>query len=1047
MLACLSLCVQAAFGGEKTWSLVEADWIRQAAAWLEPPKPPQTFEDARGAVDGVKNGKYGFHIGHQANPWWQVELGPKPIRVSRIVVYNRLDYEPGLHNADNLVILASDDGNKWTTRHRNNGEFFGGVAMAKPLEVRFEGEGISARYVRLMIPSETPIFFHLDEVEIYGPEKPAVNLALGKAVDQSSTSPWSTPKGRVETKPEVIYPIDYFLQRGRRLAEDLKRMSVETGPFAAELQKLEDDYRKLDSKSSDEARRELYLRVRRTVRRLAFSNPLLDFGDLLFVKRFTQETYPDVCLNHMPWVSRPGGDICIIRMAGPDGEPKVHNVLNGALGSGHVHGMDLWWDADRVVFGYARAKSNEPPAGWKDRLTNYHLRRTEEPIHIYEVNIDGTNLRQITDGQWSDLDPTYAPNGDIVFVSERCGCSLQCNEYDKDETSCNLFVCRPDGSNIRWMSVSKDGDYLPHALADGTIGYTRWEYQERGWAHIQSIWVIRPDGTGADALFKQHFNDPWALEDMRSIPGLGMNKLTAIAAGHHTLAAGPVVVITPSAGMNSPKGIRIVTPGVKPPEGGMSGETVDEGGVFDSSGFYSTVWPLSEKYFLASYSYSEAQTEPAGYGIYLIDVFGTKELVYRDESISCFIPIPLEPRARPPILPDATDPSKSYAVCSVANVTYGVDGVSPGQARYIRISQRLQWPYDNEFGGHRYTEKAYPNNWTPVRVIGTVPIESDGSAHFRVPADTPVYFQLLDKDQMELRRMRSFISFQPGEVRGCVGCHESREEAPRPGVNRIPLALKREPLDPVPPAWGEQAISFLRDIQPIFDRHCVSCHSGLSPAGGLDFYGGLTAGPKQGPGHSDYIAGYGLNRAFETIIEHQLVSWSAVQGDSAITQPLEFGSHKSKLVQALRDGACGKRANLSRAEFLQLVTWIDGNAPYHDRFVNKRQKQAAYSPPADAELITGITKIHESRCGGCHKAAEISRADWIDIHRPQRSLFLAAPLAESAGGTAKCSEATYRDCEDEDYGRALSLVETAVEKAWKYPRRDLISLKNEWARQ
>ena len=77
--------------------------------------------------------------------------------------------------------------------------------------------------------------------------------------------------------------------------------------------------------------------------------------------------------------------------------------------------------------------------------------------------------------------------------------------------------------------------------------------------------------------------------------------------------------------------------------------------------------------------------------------------------------------------------------------------------------------------------------------------------------------------------MRSFISFQPGEVRGCVGCHESREEAPR--QDRIPLALRREPLDPVPPSWGERPISFLRDIQPILDRHCVGCHSGLSPAG------------------------------------------------------------------------------------------------------------------------------------------------------------------------------------------------------------------------
>jgi len=1039
------LTVGCVFAGGETWSLIEADWLRQAEAWIEPPKPAQTFEDARGAVDGIRDGKYGFHSGHQANPWWQVELGSEPKPISRIVVYNRLDYAPGLHNADDLVVLTSDDGKDWKLQYHNDGKFFGGVSMAEPLKIRFEGGGLSARYVRLMIPSERPVFFHLDEVEVYGPEDPKLNLALGRPVDQSSTSPWSTPKGRIEKKHQPTYPIEYFLERGRRLSRDLQQMSVDTEAFSAQLRRLEQDFRRLGSEAGKDTRRRLYLEVRRAIRRAAFSNPLLDFEELLLVKRFTQETYPDVCLNHMPWVSRPGGDICVLTMAGPDREPQVRNILRGRLGPGHVHGIDLSWGADRIVFGYARAASDQPPAGWKDRRTNYRLRRTVEPIHIFEVGADGTGLRQITDGQWSDLDPTYAPNGDIVFASERCGCSLQCNEYDKDETSCNLFSCRPDGSGIRWLSVSKDGDYLPHTLSDGTIGYTRWEYQERGWAHIQSIWVIRPDGTGADALFKQHFNDPWALEDVRSIPGPGTSRLSAVATGHHTLAVGPVVVVTPSVGMNNPAGIKIVTPGVKPPEGGMSGSTVDEGGVFDRGGFYTTVWPLSDKYFLACYSYSSAQTEPAGYGIYLIDSFGTKELVFRDESISCFSPIPLVARERPPILPELTDPNLAYATCAVSNVTYGADGISAGRARYIRISQRLQWPYDNESGGHRYTEKAYPNNWTPVKVIGTVPVESDGSAHFRVPADTPIYFQLLDRDHMELRRMRSFISFQPGEVRGCVGCHESREEAPR--QDRIPLALGREPLDPIPPPWGERPISFLRDIQPILDRHCVGCHSGLSPAGGLDFYGGLTAGPQRGPGHATYIAGYGANRAFETIIEHKLVSWSQVQGDARITQPLEFGSHKSRLVEVLQAGACGKRARLSRSQWLRLVTWIDGNAPYHDGFVNKRPQKPAYSLPADTELIREMSSIHKRRCSSCHEAPEISRADWVNILRPVESLFLTAPLDESAGGTGKCGKVTYRNRGDVDYQTVLKLVADAVDNAWRNPRRDLMALREQWARK
>ena len=203
--------------------------------------------------------------------------------------------------------------------------------------------------------------------------------------------------------------------------------------------------------------------------------------------------------------------------------------------------MDLCWDGMRIVFGYAKASSDQPPEGWLDRSQSYRLRRTEEPTHIFEVGVDGSGLRQLTDGEWSDLDPTYLPNGDIVFVSERCGTSLQCNEYDKDETSCNLYVMRPDGSSIRRLSVNKDGDYLPHSLDNGLIGYTRWEYHERSWAYIQSIWTVRPDGTGADAIFKQHFVNPWALEDVRSIPD--STKLVAIAAGHHTLAVGPLVII------------------------------------------------------------------------------------------------------------------------------------------------------------------------------------------------------------------------------------------------------------------------------------------------------------------------------------------------------------------------------------------------------------------------------------------------------------------------------------------------------------------------
>jgi hypothetical protein len=995
---------------------IEDDWLKSLAT------PITTQSDAAGAVDGVKNGKYAFHTGHQPNPWWQVDLG-RVTSIARIVVFNRLDYAPGLHNADNLRILTSDDGTNWTLRHDNKGRHFGGISGAKPLEVTFKDGEVKARFVRLQVLSAKPLFFHLDEVEIYGPGPNPRNLALHQPADQSSLSQWSTAK----IKRTDDFPTDACIARARKLAADLAKAGVDVTPHLRELDAIEKR-----AATSPAERRLLYLDTRWIIRRLVFANPLLDFDKLLFVKRFTQETYPDVCLNHMPWVSRPGGDLCVLNNPfSPDGEGQsVRHILNGALGPGHVHGMDLWWDGSRIVFGYAKARSNEPPAGWLDRRTNYDLRRNEEPIHIFEIGVDGRKWRQITRGEWSDLDPTYAPNGDIVFVSERCGTSLQCNEFDKDETSCNLYVMRPDGSGIRRMSANKDGDYLPHTLDDGTIGYTRWEYHERSFAFIQSLWFIRPDGTGADAIFKQHFANPWALEDVRSIPR--SRKLVAIATGHHTLAVGPLVVVDAAPGMNEPRGIGIVTPGVKPPEGGMDGVPVPEGGVADNGGLYSTPWALSEKAFLVSYSFSNKQTDATGHGLYLVDVFGNKELVHRDPAISCFIPMPLRARPRPPVLMDVTDEKKDYATCVVSDASFGCEGIAPERIRYLRIAEPIGWPYDNKNGGLRYVEdhncqkptgeKRIPDNWTPVRILGDVPVERDGSAHFTVPADTAVYFQLLDENRMELRRMRSFISFQRGEQRACAGCHESRNVVPRAAP--VPLAAKRPPSALMPAPWGERPINFLRDVQPVLDRHCVRCHGGLKPAGGLDFCGGLTS-------FDLAVPGYGYNRAYATLMAHNLVSCSPARAqDATITPPLAYGAHKSKLIETLGKEPHAARVKLSADDKLRLAMWIDANAPYHSAFVNKRAPRVAYDLAADLELRANLKAIHERRCAGCHRADEVTRLDWINLHDAKRSLFLSAPLA-------KCKGAVYASTQDADYRAAWELVRAAVQRAWENPRRDL----------
>jgi len=734
------------------------------------------------------------------------------------------------------------------------------------------------------------------------------------------------------------------------------------------------------------ASRRLWLEGRRHLRAIVMANPAIDFEGIVFVKQFAPHTVRNITRSYA-WKHKPGGDICILTdlRSGRD----VREIIKGRLGPGYVWGLDLWWDADRVVFGYAR-QPNWPPAvntaDYRIEGTNvFNLRKVHEPIHLFEVGIDGSPLRQLTDDPyWSDFEPTYCATGEVVFASDRCARSAECGNDTYDHTNPNLYSLSPDGT-VRHLTDSKDIDRYPHSLADGRIAYTHWEYQERHFMEVHALWTLRPDGTMSDALFKHHMRAPCGLRDTRSIPGT--TKLVSIAAGHHTFAYGPVVVVNPAVGMNNEAGLAIVTPGVRPQEGPMAGKPVAEGGVPDAGGLYQTPWALSEKCFLVSYSYARPNcTAPAGadsngFALYLIDSYGNRELVHRDPLLSCTFPIPLKKRPRPPIVPDTrgglsqfsrsengtvpfqpaarrvgacthaanspadTAPTKTracqhapYATCYVTDVYDGLEEVPRGTIRFIRVSQHVAWPFDIERGqmdyipGNAGTRRIDFQSWSPVRVIGTVPVESDGSASFTVPADTALYFQALDERQMEIRRMRSMVSFKAGEVRGCNGCHETRAAAPA-SSGRIPLALKRAPRTPTPPPWGsEKMLGYEWLVQPILDRHCTSCHGKEDPDGGLDF--------------TATRASDGLCQSFRTMFGvlpgrkekgRVLVSCSNRFSNADVSKPKEFGSHASPLVRVLVDDELHRsEAELSPTDWLSLVTWVDANAPYYDAFINKR---------------------------------------------------------------------------------------------------------------
>jgi hypothetical protein len=298
----------------------------------------------------------------------------------------------------------------------------------------------------------------------------------------------------------------------------------------------------------------------------------------------------------------------------------------------------------------------------------------------------------------------------VVFASDRSGKAAECGNTTYDHNNPGLHIySRRDGS-IRQLTDSKDIDRYPHSLDDGRIAYTHWEYQERHFMEVHALWTLRPDGSMSDALFKHHMQAPCGLRDTRSVGG--STKMVSIATGHHTFAYGPVVLVDPAWGTNNVAGLRIVTPGVRPQEGPMAGQPVDGGGVRDAGGLYHTPFGVDETCFLASYCYARAKcTAPGGadsngFGVYLIDVYGNRELLWRDPLYSCVFPMPLKARTRPPRVPDMTREAvpTGKAVCYVTDVYDGLPGVERGTIKYLRIAQHVAWPFDRQFGQRRSSE-------------------------------------------------------------------------------------------------------------------------------------------------------------------------------------------------------------------------------------------------------------------------------------------------------------------------------------------------------
>jgi len=802
---------------------VEADWQQQERLRrVETPVSPE--QDAAGACDGIKNGRWGFHTKNEAQPWWQVDLGAC-FELDGLDVYNRVDFA---QRAARVIVQISTDGKAFERVYQHDGAVFLGHSDGKPLRIVLDG--VSAHFVRLQLPNTN--YFHLDEVEVYTVGN-KTNVALGKSCTQSSVSQWSSKHG--DTNDGAV-SIGTTVKRAAQLADRLGAMGVDVRPSLGKIHRIADQVNSLPA-SDQSARQRLHNQLRWAVRRMAFQNPLLDFDDILFAKR-VPATLPHISDQYYGWWSRPGGGLHVLEnFKGPS--PRLRCLTEG-WPAGSFLRPDLSYDGDKILFAYCRY---HPQVAGMEKVDKTRL--PEDAFYqIYEMNVDGTGLRQLTHGRYDDFDARYLPDGDIVFLSTRKGRFLQCTTVN---TAATLAQTLPDsyvrcggdnkrpcavytlhrmdsnGRRIRPISAFETFEYTPSIANDGRILYTRWDYIDRFNGHFFSLWSANQDGINPQLVYGNYTVKPQAIIEARSIPD--SSKILFTAGAHHSITGGSLALLDVTKGNEGLAPVTRLTPEVPFPETEEWDDT-----------YYANPYPLSEDFYLTAWSthrlpphagsqqIKDDRNPINAMGIYLADRFGNLELIYRDEAISSMYPIPVRPRRKPPTHPSEVDwEGVQEGSLLVQDIYQGLEGVAPGSVKRLRIvavPPKTQ-PHMNQpcIGVSAEDPGKY--------VLGTVPIAADGSAFFRIPSGVPVFFQALDKNGMAIQTMRSLTYVLPNQKLSCVGCHESRNQAPPRGG--MPLAARHGPSKLTPGPQGSWPLRFDRLVQPVLDKHCVTCHSAGSP--------------------------------------------------------------------------------------------------------------------------------------------------------------------------------------------------------------------------
>lgn len=706
---------------------------------------------------------------------------------------------------------------------------------------------------------------------------------------------------------------------------------------------------------------------------------------------------------------QPGGGLFVLELA----SGAVRRLVDAS--DGVILDADLSFDGREVVFSWMRDMQR---------------------FQVYRIGLDGSGLRPLTDGDSYNFNACWLPGGGIAFLSTRRSAYAYC----WSSPAGILHRMNADGSGVRQLSANYLNDFTPSVLNDGRLIYSRWEYVDRPAIPIQSLWTINPDGTGLRVYFGNRVLSPATFMEPRAIPG--SENILCLLTAHNGPCHGAVGIIDRRLGVNAQAAIRNLTPEVNI-------GAVEQGDGNFVRGPYESAFPVDDRYFLVSHNGT----------LLLRDYAGTEQAVALDranEPLGWFNPLPVRPRPLPPQVPGGLaerPPEGAWATVYVQDVYQGLEpDIARGEITEIRVVQEVAKPVsvdpNRRLFGFQFPVVSCGATYAPKKIWGSAKVAADGSANFRVPANVPVYFMALDAEGRAVQRMRSFTHFQPGEIQGCVGCHEDRRQTQSREAR--PLALQRPPQDLAAPEWGVKGLSYLEVVQPVLDRHCVECHNAREHPHDVDLSRDRTdifnvsyeiLARRNTPAEDAHVGGARMP-GFQNPYTSWIPTYNGTEENILEIRPRAWGSPASKLAALIRSGhpdADGQpRVKLDPAERRRIYAWIDCNVPYYPTSASHDLTIPGCRQIYPAQLDSTLAEVGQRRCAGCHAEGKVPRTFYTRIENPQDNPFLLAPLAKSAGGTERCGQATFASTDDPDYQAILHTFEPALQTLQARPRLDVV---------